>query len=155
MLSLIVGPCLFFLSTSPRPQALQSGMEEWYPYVLELYSSHKLNRILIIRLDGEKWVLSPGSKLYMKEIEAIFNLLSKKMIKGTFDVQGREFGIVGNNDFVIMAHTFRNSKREQEILCATKTRQFVIIGTANFSTDGGQCREKVLELRDHIKSQGL
>ena len=130
-------------------------MEEWYAYVLELYHNQGLNRVLIVRLDGEKWVLSPGSKLYMDEIEALFNLLSKKMTAATFNMQGREFGIVGNTDFVLMAHTFRNSKRAQEILCATKTRQFVIVGTSDFSSDNGRCRQKVVELKDHIKVQGL
>ena len=130
-------------------------MEEWYAYVLELFHNQGLNRVIIVRLDGEKWVLSPGSRLYMSEIEAAYNVLSHKMAAGKLLIQGREFGVVSNEDFVIVAHSVSNKRKPQEIACSTKTRQFVITGTADFSSDKGRCRRKIVELRDHIKKQGL
>lgn len=77
-------------------------------------------------------------------------------------IQGRDFGVVSNEDYVLVAHSLDGGgagtggrHQQQEIACAAKTRQFVLTATASFSGDQGRCRREMVRLRDHIKQQGL
>ncbi len=130
-------------------------MEDWYAYVLELVHNNNLSRVTVVRLDGEKWVLSPGCRLSLTETKTVYNTLTKLIHPKVLNIQGREFGIASNEDFTFIAHSVGKDGYEQEIVCATKTRQFVITGTATFQGDNGQCKREILKLRDHIKKQGL
>ncbi len=130
-------------------------MDEWYAYVLAVVHNNNLTRLTVVRLDGEKWVLSPGCRLSLSETRSVFNLLSDRVYCKVVTIQGRDFGIASNEDFVIVAHSVENDTEKQEIACATKTRQFVITATAYFQGDEGRCRREIVTLRDHIKQQGL
>ncbi len=132
-------------------------MDEWYAYMLELIHSGIMSKVAIVRLDGEKWVLSPGCKLSVKDIETVYGILTKKTIQVRLTFQGRQYGVVSNSDFVLVGHSVSDTYDggPQEVLCATKTRQFVVICASLFVTDKGQCKTETEKLRNHIKSQGL
>ena len=144
----ILFPCHLF-------QPLQKGMDEWYAYVLAIVHNNNFSRLTIVRLDGEKGVLSPGCRLSLTETKTVFNILSNKVYSKVVTIQRRDFGIASNEDFVIVAHSIGKDGLEQEIACATKTRQFVITATALFQGDNGKCRQEIVKIRDHIKQQGL
>ena len=130
-------------------------MDEWYAYTLELIHSGTMNKVAIVRLDGEKWVLSPGLKLNVTEIEAIYSILSRKLVSVRLSFQGREYGVINNEDFLMIAHSVSEDSQAQEILCATKTRQFIVVCVSSFAGDNGTCKTETQKLREHIKLQGL
>ena len=131
-------------------------MGEWYYYTLDLIHNGILNTVAIVRLDGKKWILSPGCYLYKEEIETIYSALTQKSINVRLSYQRREFGVINNDEMLMVAHsTSNNNDAPQEILCAAKTRQFVVICTATFSGDDGKCKIETQRLREHIKGQGL
>lgn len=137
-------------------QPVEYGMGEWYYYTLDLIHNKILNTVAIVRLDGKKWILSPGCYLYKDEIEAIYSALTQKSINIRIFYQRKEFGIINNVELLMVAHsTGNNDGLEQEILCATKTRQFVLVCTAEFTHDKGKCMDELQRLREHIKEQGL
>ena len=129
-------------------------MEEWVPYVMEL-PDLGVHRVLVVRLDAEKYVMTPDLTMNSSETSYIHKMLARGANPKTVTMQGRSFKVTSKKDLTLIAENKSGEKTAQEILCASKSRQFIVIGLAARDTDSGQCQSEISRLTDYIRKQGL
>ena len=140
---------MHFLSFQP----IDFGMAEWVPYIMEVQTVG-VDRVMVVRLDGEKYVMSPELVYDSTETSQIYQKLAKNADPKSLSVQGEEYRVTSKQDMVIVAETTDQGRRAL-LLCASKSRQFVVIGISDRTTDTGQCHKEISRLTQHIRQQGL
>ena len=129
-------------------------MDEWVPYVMEL-PNLGVQRVLVVRLDAEKYVMTPDLTMNSDETSSIHKMLARGTNPKYVTMQGQQFKVTSKRDLTLVAEIRSNEKSSQWLLCASKSRQFVVIGLANRDSDTGQCYNEITRLTEHIRKQGL
>lgn len=129
-------------------------MEEWIPYVSDIVLMG-LHKIIVFRLDGEKWIVTAGCKYDKEEATDLYNMVRKSSTMKTVMIQGLKYRVTNREDFYVEAKTDKRDLENQEVACISKSRQFIVCGMAMKVDDQGQCTQEMLRLTQHIREQGL
>ena len=136
-------------------------MLDWQNYVCDLTDSHDgmdLDRVCIIQTDSKRWIASDNSLRPTEEqMRTLWNAFHVKLRNGAKITLGsgkeRTFAIMENDGITLKGIGGKDGKRD-EALCASRTKQFVVLAGLAAERDRGQLEEEVSYVRQHLLTTG-
>ena len=136
-------------------------MLAWQNYICDLTDSHDgmdLDRVCIIQTDGQRWIASDNSlRPTPEQLNTLWDAFHRKLRNGTEIKLGsgkeRTFGIT-ENDGIILKGVGGKSGKKDEVLCATRTKQYIVLAGLALDRDRGHLEEEVTYIRQHLLVSG-
>ena len=136
-------------------------MLAWQNYICDLTDSHDgmdLDRVCIMQTDGQRWIASDNSlRPTSKQLNQLWNAFHTKLRNGAEIKLGtgkeRTFGITENDGIIIKGVGGKAGKKD-EVLCATRTKQFIVLAGLALSNEKGKLEEEVTYIKQHLLASG-
>ncbi len=137
-------------------------MVEWTDYIGDVQSNedgHQLDRICIMEVTRQRWVATDNSlRPTPEQLQALLQAFHKKQYRN-INVDQIKLGSgkvrtfhIRENDGTILEGIGGKQGNMNEILCAARTKQFVILVGHSIHGDHGRCKGEVNFLREHLSS---
>ena len=136
-------------------------MLAWQNYICDLTDSHDgmdLDRVCIMQTDSKRWIASDNSLRPTEEqMRELWHAFHVKLRNGGQIKLGsgreRTFAVNENDGITLKAIGGKDGKRD-EALCASRTKQFVVLAGLVAERDRGQLEREVAYIREHLLTSG-
>ena len=128
-------------------------MDSWNQYVNEIQANGLVERACVLKLSGKKRACSSSWDYDGGEVDKLLIIMENKDTHVPAVVQRGEYHIHENNGTIATGKTI-GAEQDAKVIAIGKTKNFMIIGIADSTSDNGLCLKEIEWMTDHINSEG-
>ena len=135
-------------------QPVDSKMKRWRGYLDEILHENRVTKVCLLRLGHSMYASSGRDFLFSdEEAEEIFNLMATHAVNIPCEIKGLLYTITENSDQIMVGSGSYalGADMVDEVVCVGRSREYLIVATADKENDMGQCKEEVQYIRNYLE----